>query len=332
MHDQLRRRLEAIDDRLGSVALPAGLEERISRSVHHRGPSPWVFALAATALVVVAFVLGRRTVATPTGVTPPVAAPAVTRVDAVPIPIAVETYVDDGCPRELGVRPAWVPAGCRLTLHEPAMTLEVYDATRLQTRSRGVRVLEGNVGFSVQEVATGDPHVVVEVGAGTIEVLGTHFVVRQGERGGHVDLLDGAIAFVDRQAATHVVTPGRRLSWEAERVLEAPAAAKSSASPAEHRPSATSVDDELDATLEEVAALRRAGDYRAAVKRLGRLRARIHDATKAEILSYEEGTLRAYYAPAAAMCAYWRGHLARFGDGAYASSVRAALKRGACDG
>ena len=88
---------------------------------------------------------------------------------------------------------------------------------------------------------------------------------------------------------------------------------------------------DLDGTLEQVAALRRSGRYRDAVELLHRARRSLGDGEGAEILSFEEGTLREHDSAGPAMCAFWRGHLARFPQGAYAQAVRGRMGRAGCD-
>ena len=341
MRDDLRHQLQAIDERLADVPLPPALERRVMASIREpsNGSPRLLVAAAVLAAIVLAFALGLRLRSEPT--TLPAHDGAVTTAPslvAAPVepptaPIATTPRAWDGalafttpqCRFAAGEAELQVEDGCRMTLADPALAMDTWARTRLARTEHGVRVIEGNVAFAVEHVADGAPRVRIEVAAGAIEVIGTRFVVVQHGTTGHVDLLEGAIAFVDHEGREHALVPGRRLRWSEGRVVEtraaAPARPGASASPA----------FELDATLEKVAALRRAGRYRDAVDVLHRARRSLGDGEGAEILSFEEGTLREHDTGGPAMCAFWRGHLARFSDGDYTAAVRSRLARAGCE-
>ena len=82
--------------------------------------------------------------------------------------------------------------------------------------------------------------------------------------------------------------------------------------------------------IEETCKLHRVGRYREAIGVLRDARREHGDGKGAEILSFEEGTLREHDDDAPAMCAFWRGHLGRFPDGAYAAAVRKRIESASC--
>jgi hypothetical protein len=347
MRDELRRKLHAIDERLADVPVPAALERRVMVSIAEPslGPSRVLVGAAVLVAVVLSFVLGLRLRDEPapaptsapsdpaTVATAPVEAPAIPRATATPQqawdgalaldPDCRVSTVDDSLQLE---------AGCRMTLDRPALAMQTWSQTRIGRTDHGVRVHSGNLVFAVEHVPDGEPRVRVDVDAGAIEVIGTRFAVVQDGTIGHVDLLEGVIAFVDREGLEHTVRPGRRLSWTDGRVVATKVPAEASDPRRDTgAPAGLDHDAKLDATLETVAALRRAGRYRDAVQVLHRARRSLGDGEGAEILSFEEGTLREHDTAAPAMCAFWRGHLARFPGGDYHSAVRTRLKRMGCE-
>jgi ferric-dicitrate binding protein FerR (iron transport regulator) len=340
MDERLQARMRELDERLGEIEPPARLERRVMTSIAEpRSAMPSALVLVAVgAALVLAFWLGRsmrgdddarvvQPIATAPAEAPRVEERAVERREELP-PARVALWNGalapaDEC-RVEGEQELAVAEDCRLELRAPALAMDVWEATRIARTDDGVRVLEGELLFAVEKVAAGAPRVRVEVAAGAIEVLGTRFAVVQHGDEGHVDLLEGAIAFVDLQGSTHAVEPGQRLKWSQRAVVVAPRAA------VRGKPSATATSDKLDTTLEQVAALRRASRWGDAIALLHRARRELKDGAAAEILSYEEGTLRAHQDDAPAMCAYWRGHVARFGAGVHAPNARTQLVRAGC--
>jgi FecR-like protein len=338
MDEQLQARLRQLDERLGEVELPPRLERRVMASIAEPRPMPSALVLAGVvAAIVLAFWLGRgmrspeeRTIV----VTPTIEHQVGEDVAPVPTPITPVPRVAlwdgalvpaHGC-RIDGVDELSIARDCRLDLRTPALTMDAWDTTTIARTDDGVRIVEGELLFEVEHVPAGGRRVRIEVAAGAIEVLGTRFAVVQHGDEGHVDLLEGSIAFVDLAGTTHAVEPGRRLRWSQRAVILLPRAPTTKG-----KPSSAVAPDRLDATLDEVAALRRAGRWADAIALLHRARRELKDGAAAEILSYEEGTLRAHEDDAPAMCAYWRGHITRFGDGVHAPSARTQLRRAGCD-
>ena len=336
MDERLQARMRELDERLGDVELPARLEQRVMSSIAEpRSAMPSALVLVAVgAALVLAFWLGRNMRDDEDArVVQPVATtteepPRVEERPVEPTPSRIALWdgalaIAAGC-RVEGEHELAIAGECRLALRTPALTMDAWSSTRIARVDDGVRVLEGELLFAVEPVAPGARRVRVEVAGGAIEVIGTRFAVVQHGDEGHVDLLEGAIAFVDLQGTTHAVEPGQRLRWSQRAVVVTPRA------PVRGKPSATPTSDKLDATLEQVAALRRASRWADAIALLHRARRELKDGAAAEILSYEEGTLRAHQDDAPAMCAYWRGHVARFGEGVHAPSARAQLARAGC--
>jgi ferric-dicitrate binding protein FerR (iron transport regulator) len=356
MDEADRQRMREIDDALAAVPLPRGLQARLAASVEARAGRRQlgVAMLVATAAVVLAFVIGRgsapvkapepSTIATaePAAAEPAAAEPAAAEPASITAsaPAAASRWdgrleVEPGCEVD-GVEVVRVRGDCRLRLASPSLSIDVWGGARLQAADHGVRLVDGVALFHVDRVPPGQPRVRVEVATGAIEVIGTRFVVEQRAAAGHVDLLEGAIELVASDGAVHAIAAGQRLRWDAEHVQGAPAAeAEAAAEPGTRRkpprePTPVRPAVELDAELERVAALRRAGRYDDAIDVLIRLRRELDDPRVAEVLSFEEGTLRTRADRPAEACAFWRGHLARFGAGDHAASIREHMAAAGC--
>lgn len=350
MDEADRQRMRELDDALAAVPLPRGLQARIAASVEARAGRRQLgmVLLMATAAVVLAFVIGRGSapVSEPRAIAatePAETEPAATEPAAIePAPTATPPTVaeprwdgrleaEPGCALE-GDEVVRVRGDCRLTLTSPSLSIDVWGGARLQAADHGVRMVDGVALFHVGRVPPGQPRVRVEVATGAIEVIGTRFVVEQRAGAGHVDLIEGAIELVANDGAVHAIAAGQRLRWDADRVQAAPAA--EAGPPQRRRPSARPTPErpavDLDAELERVAALRRAGRYDDAIDVLIRLRRELDDPRVAEVLSFEEGTLRTRADRSSEACAFWRGHLARFGAGDHAASIREHMATAGC--
>lgn len=338
MDDRVREHLQAIDAHLAATPPSSALKERIAESIGARGvrTSTRKIVLAVAAVALLAFVVGRRTAprSERAAVEP---TPTIATASPLKPSTPVRTYwgerltVDHACDvREQG-EVISIASGCRLRSSEPPLTLEVWSDSRIARAEHGVRVLDGFVAFAVDPVPAGAPRTRVEVAAGAIEVIGTRFVVVQHGDDGHVDLLEGSIELVTDGGDSRSVEQGRRLSWSAGVVEPSPiAAAAVGPSSPRPKPNVTNADD-LDAKLEQIASLRRSGRYSEAIAILKRARRTVTDPVVAEVLSYEEGTLRMRDDSSAEICAYWRGHLARFGSGKNDASIRGHMTTASCD-
>lgn len=99
----------------------------------------------------------------------------------------------------------------RLELPALATRVELRGPVRLRREGAGVRVVAGSAAFEVEPRP--GAALAVYVSGGQIEVLGTRFTVAQGEAGGEVELLRGAIRFVALDGRERRLAPGERLAW-----------------------------------------------------------------------------------------------------------------------
>jgi hypothetical protein len=105
-------------------------------------------------------------------------------------------------------------AACRLRLDAPALVIETSEPTRIRQEGDAVRLLRGLATFKVDPVrAPLASPVRVLVEGGSIEVLGTTFVVQQDSAGGYVRLIEGKIRFIDRNGSPTEILPGGRYDW-----------------------------------------------------------------------------------------------------------------------
>jgi transmembrane sensor len=192
----------------------------------------------------------------------------------------------------------------------------------LSEEGAALRLHRGLVLFSVRKRAPHEPAFRILVSHGAIEVLGTRFLVRQEAATGEVVLEEGAIRFEGAQGTALLSRAGDRLLWPP---LPAPVQAAKPVAPAKRgrNPSAT--------VLDEIATLRRAHRYAAAVKRLRRALLQPAGASTREILSFELGTLLSdHLQEPEAACAHWSLHLGQFPEGRYREEIAAFLVRLRC--
>lgn len=212
---------------------------------------------------------------------------------------------------------------CRLRLDAPSLVIATDGAAEVERTADGVRVLRGWVTFDVEKVHS--KAVRIEVSGGVIEVVGTRFVVFENGDAGHVDLLEGAIRFVDQTLRTHEIRAGQRFTWrggEPAPAADAPSmeptvpeeeprghvlAKSKRAIPPAHEPTPASAAEEPEAPsddaadtpsvtrtgealvrgLRQVARLRTAGRVREALELLAGLERDAGDAHTREVLSFE---------------------------------------------
>lgn len=225
-------------------------------------------------------------------------------------------------------------AGCRLRLAQPAMDLEIWTPTRLQPIAGGVAVREGDVMFVVEHIEDRERPARVEVSGGTIEVIGTRFAIRQARGAGrqahaegHVDLLEGAIQFRRPNGEVEAIEAGQRYGWSAS----APEPTSDSTdAPTPRPPSAPDSKAKLAEGLAEVARLRRAGDFTAAIAKLDALAREQSDLRTLEVISYERGTLVERSAATSSACKSWVEHRQRFPSGRYDLDVERRISQLDC--
>jgi hypothetical protein len=222
-------------------------------------------------------------------------------------------------------------AGCAVRLAEPAMDIEIWAPTQLELLDKGVAVREGVALFFVDHVANPDAPARVGVSGGTIEILGTRFVVSQARERGHVDLIEGAIRFRRLDGMLEDVEAGRRYAWSSP-VVEADASTPPLQPPPRNVGDAASEElaEDLAEGLAEVARLRRAGELAAAIAKLDALAHDQHDARTLEVISYERGTLVERSASADAACQFWLEHRRDYPSGRYEREVDARLAQLDC--
>jgi len=202
-----------------------------------------------------------------------------------------------------------------------------------------IEVVEGEVVFEVESREDHPLHVIA--GATDIEVVGTRFVVRQHEGVGSVTLLEGRVRVRIGAGEPLTIDQGQRLDWPAELVEadeKAGEEADEEAAPeparelgkAPARPSRAR-DRGLARLLEQVAGLRRAGEFQAALDHLRRADPRGWTRRSRQLVSYEIGTLlERQLDDTDAACEHWAAHRAEFPGGRYDAIVERALERLGC--
>lgn len=224
-------------------------------------------------------------------------------------------------------------AGCRLELAELGVQVDVWEPATLRSTSSGVAMDSGVAAFAVRKRRTDEPEVEVDVSTGTIRVLGTRFVVTAEPEQGHVDLIEGRIAFEPDAGEVVELEPGRRLAWHSDQatvsVRPEPTRIATPGRALEPGPDSTEEASTLGQDLRRAAALRRRGDYGAAEKLVRQLLRGAPDEETRAVLSYELGTLlEASGAPRDA-CRHWTEHLRRY-DAQGPRDVQRRLERLKC--
>lgn len=255
--------------------------------------------------------------------------------------------------REPGAKQALAPSVSRgdCVLDDQADGVELrghctfrYQSVRVSTDSlanlrrgaRGLELIRGEAWFDVEHVPLGQPPVRVQVGGGTIEVLGTRFFVNQDAGRGSVLLSAGRIRFVAEGSAPVELLPGARHDWvnrpRAAAEIAPPASASLPIEPApiepasrppskerraavpgasSARPEAPSVEEALSRAVR----LRSQGRYRDALEQLAHVQSAALDARTAEALSFETGSLLERTGDRARACSQYTAHLRRFPAG-----------------
>jgi hypothetical protein len=323
-------RLREADRTLAAVHIPAGASHRIRTAIRDRKATrprrsrAWAVAaisLATTVAAIVWFVSHR---------TSPPPAPVLSASSAC-ITTAAGNAVD-------------LTGSCTLTL--PTMQIETSGTTTLSETADGVRMLKGTAVFHVRPVPTGHAPVRVHVNGGTIEIVGTKFLVEQKEGGGSIHLLEGTIRFVFASGRTSVLHAGERLNWvdvpSSSVPLPAPGGSAPQAPagdvrpPAETRPPSTVAApigdvDPSDPFYDEHPSLREAIrrfeeiEREAPYTEAERLRERLEPA------SFElGGALESSHADPARVCGHWRWHTRRFPAGIYNGDIEDRMRRLGC--
>ena len=342
------RLLQAHDRRIAQAPMPIGAKNRIAarlaqqaeaRSVEatRRSWLPMLTFAAGAALVmlVIGYNMMRRT-------TEPASA---ARAPAVAT-LAGYAIQGEGCDGKQEQSDTVLSGECRMV--GPHLTLQTWDAARLQLGPRAVTVQRGQAMFDVAKVGAGEETVTIAVSHGTIEVLGTRFTVDQDEHGGTVDLFEGQIRFHHRPAEGRApidIRPGQRYAWgnraapqpsapspgvEADIVIVSDDdAAVADGHGRRPRPNKAAKDEapDADAIIAEVTDLRSAGRYDQAAKRLRQALGLRWDRRTAQVLSYELGQiLERHLHDANAACKHWAKHQRKYPEGRYAGAVATSLQ------
>jgi hypothetical protein len=350
--------LHALDQALAAVPVPAGLETRIIAATAVRPARPRVgwqvgsVAIAFAAGVVLAFALAAvRTPATapapehaslpaPSVGPAPAADPAKSITPPEPELEANELGLglglqlrDPDCRWSSSPEGLRFAAGCRLHLADPAMDLDVWTTTELSAIDGGLAVRFGELMFVVEPVADAEHPARIGVSGGTIEILGTRFIVAEDGQLGHVDLLSGSIQFRAHDGRLRAVDPGERFRWHATAEAASVAPKTPTTTPAvAHEPDETvaaSAGDPLAEGLAEVARLRRSGRLSAAIAKLDELATDLEDPRTLEVIGYERATLVERADPDAA-CATWAALRRRYPAGRYDDAIARRLAVLAC--
>ena len=269
------------------------------------------------------------------------------------------------CQRDFELRVVHLRGRCTLEVEGPGVTVQTWTRATIEPRGDGLIVHDGLVLVDVERVSTGGAPVRVGVGGGTIEVLGTQFVIYEGTSGGEVELLEGAIRFAREDGQTIEMEVGDRARWAGSAETPAPAQAPApevvvpvivpAPSVAPARPESSEVEpkpaspsepprtketrarapapsaEDLNATLVEVARLRELGHYGGALTRLRDFRRGVRlPGAMAEVVSFEEGSLLEARGADEEACKHWLEHAGRFPKGRYASEVRRHSERLGC--
>ena len=341
------RLLRAHDRRVAAAPMPVGAKNRIAARLAREAEArsigavrrPWLPMLtfaagAALVMLVIGYNMTRR------GVEP-------TNVGSSPAVATLAGYAvhGEGCDGKQDRGAAVVSGECRMV--GPHLTVQTWDTARLELQPRTVAVRHGQAMFDVGKIDAGEETIKVSVSHGTIEVLGTRFTVAQDEQGGTVDLFEGRIRFhhvpADGRAPVDI-HPGQRYAWgeraaaepiqpeteaEPDLVIVTDDDADEPAQPAKHsRHVRKPKQPDADAIIAEVTALRGAGRYDAAARRLRQALQLRWDRRTGQVLSYELGQiLERHLGDTRAACKHWAKHRRRYPEGRYAGAVATSLQR-----
>ncbi|MFV8755612.1 FecR domain-containing protein [Nannocystaceae bacterium ST9] len=226
---------------------------------------------------------------------------------------------------------AFEPGPHRLALGECVRGSGIEVAARLpstivRTGDR-VEVIEGEVAFDVESRPEQPLHVIA--GATDIEVVGTRFIVHQREGVGWIVMTEGRVRVREGEGPGVTLDRDQRLDWTPARAEPEPDVV----TPSRARQRKVDAGDEgIAALLDEVASLRRAGQFEAAVDRLRAADTRGWSERSRQLVSYEIGTLlERQLDDAPAACEHWRAHQHEFPNGRHAAIVERSLARLGCD-
>ena len=307
------------------------IRRRMTKAMARPATSRWGWIPMATfvagaALVLAVLTVGRRP-------EPRVVAPSVSVVANVPRPLGVDCRWNDHGPLQM-------EGACEVTLETPPVRVHTLEGTRVSIDGHRAVLERGGALFEVAPLE--DSSFEVSVPSGTITVVGTRFQVRVDGDDGHVELFEGIIDFTPRSGERVRLEAGQRIDFglqdSSSEVVEdeEPAARtppKREAS-AGHRRKASHPSRSVAGLIDEVAALRARGEYRAAAARLEAALAESGwDRRAAEVLSFELGTiLTRHIGDATRACRHWSAHLERFDGTRYHEAISRHRSQLGCTG
>jgi hypothetical protein len=101
----------------------------------------------------------------------------------------------------------------RCSIRLPSLSFDARAGTTVRAVEGALQLVYGTAVFDVAHVPPGQPAVVIGVGGGQIEVVGTRFEVEQQQKEGAVSLFEGRIRFRDPDGRVVEIRPGERFRW-----------------------------------------------------------------------------------------------------------------------
>ena len=231
LDNDILRLLHADEERLREITIGAAADARVrhslrafekqdaARSTMARLMAPSLAAGAAAALVVVGVYRATRRAPAPVEETAALGASSQR-----PAPCVV---TEDSSTK--------IYAG-RCAVRLPSLSVETQAGTTMRQSQAALRVVYGKADFEVSHVEPGHPAIIVRVGGGQIEVIGTRFEVDQRERDGTVKLFEGRIRFRNPDGDVTQINPGEEFRWVNRPSTEPPTDADGSQGPASSLP------------------------------------------------------------------------------------------------
>jgi hypothetical protein len=321
-------RIQALDRALAGRGMPSEASERVRQHLAREATGRrfqarmrwWpVLAFAAGAALMAVLLIE--------GPSHPIAERDDTGADIEPLPdLAVETptIVAQDCD-------AFDPGSHRLEagdcVQADGIEVSALIPSTIEREGDRVQVSEGEVVFEVESRAEHPLHVIA--GTTDIEVVGTRFVVYQRAGEGWISMLEGRVRVREGEGAGVMLERGQRLEWSAVSEAEAEAI---EAAPTRREVEVKPADQGLAELLDEVATLRRAGQFADAVDRLRDADPRGWTERSRQLVSYEIGTLlERQLRDSEAACEHWLAHRERFPDGRHDEIVARSITRLGCD-
>ncbi len=245
---------------------------------------------------------------------------------------------------------------CSLRLETAAVTIHARRGARLERKRGRVKVTSGKARFQVAKRRAGETFR-VEVSHAVIEVIGTQFLVEQGDYGGRVTVSEGTVRLVERSGQSTLVRAGEAAGWgdesasikdnedlpkqaeperrpsgsrkakETLRRTSKPHRAHEQHSPLSRHPSPR----EVASLLQAVERLRLQQGYEEAIALIITLGRNVRSRRVASRLSFEVGSMLTYRVDDQERgCAHWQHHRRQFDTGRYAEAIEQAEQALGC--